>query len=204
MPLTDSYGQGIQYPTLTDKPNAQTLGQGIVENLTPKVILTFASAVVRGATVLQPVAGMVSWLKDVGRLEVYDGSAWVSFGYGTNAWKNVPLASGWTNGTSTLSNFQYRVVTMFGEDTIMFRGGITRPSYPAQMPGYFELNTTALAAAYRPASLRTVVVPCSDVGSTRITMKLDVTTDGYLRLYGISRPNDLPAWVGFDGCMASL
>lgn len=76
MPLTDSYGQNVKYPTLTDKPNAQTLGQQIVEGLTPKVVMLFASAVVRGGTVLKPTAGMVTWLHDVGRLEVYNGTAW--------------------------------------------------------------------------------------------------------------------------------
>jgi hypothetical protein len=33
---------------------------------------------------------------------------------------------------------------------------------------------------------------------------LDVTTSGFLRLYGISRPNDLPQWTGFNGCFTSL
>lgn len=79
MPITDSYGQNVSYPTLADKPNAQSLGQGIVDGLTPKVIMTFASAVVRGATISAPKAGMVSWLADVGRLEFYDGVAWRLF-----------------------------------------------------------------------------------------------------------------------------
>lgn len=79
MPITDSYGQNITYPTLADKPNAQTLGQGIVDGLTPKVIMNFASAVVRGATITSPKAGMVTWLVDVARLEFYDGTAWRLF-----------------------------------------------------------------------------------------------------------------------------
>ena len=202
MPLTDAYGQGVAYPTLTDKPNAQTLGQGIVDGLTPKVVMTFASSVVRGATIKKPVPGMVTWLKDVGRLEVYDGTAWVAFGYGTNTWKSVPLASGWTNNGNSQGTFQYRVVNLFGEDTIMFRGGIGRSSY-GTIPGYYELNTSALPTVARPSSLRTIVVPCSDVNSERITLKLDITTNGYLRLYGI-QARSLPPWVGFNGCFASL
>jgi hypothetical protein len=203
MPLTDSYGQGVTYPTLTDKPNAQTLGQGIVDGLTPKVVMTFASAVVRGATVKKPVAGMVTWLKDIGRLDVYDGTAWVAFGYGTNTWKSIGLASGWINNGNSQGTFQYRVVNMYGEDTIMFRGGISRSSYPTSLPSYFELNTTALPTTARPASLRTISVPCSDSGSERITLKMDITTTGYLRLYGI-QTKSTPAWVGFNGCFTSL
>ncbi|WP_328546784.1 hypothetical protein [Streptomyces platensis] len=206
MPLTDSFGQGVTYPTLTDKPNAQTLGQGIVEGLTPKVVMTFASAVVRGATIKKPVAGMVTWIKDMGRLDVYDGTAWVAFGYGTNTWKTVPLASGWTNNGNSQGTFQYRVVNMYGEDTIMFRGGISRTSWPDfnYFPSYFDLNTSALPTVARPASLRTIVVPCSDSNSTRITLKLDIQTNGILRLYGITQPFDLPSWVGFNGCFSSL
>jgi hypothetical protein len=204
MPLTDSYGQNIPYPTLTDKPNAQSLAEGLVTNMTPKLVMTFASAVTRGATVKKPVEGMVTWLKDVNLLQVYDGSAWVSFASGTNKWQSVSLASGWTNNGNAQGNFQYRVVNLFGEDTIMFRGGISRASYPTSIGSYFELNTTALPSSAKPASLRTISVPCSDAGSTRISLKLDLTTDGWLRLYGISRPNDLPQWVGFNGCFTSL
>jgi hypothetical protein len=204
MPLTDTYGQNIPYPTLTDKPNAQSLAEGLVTNMTPKLVMTFASAVTRGATVKKPVEGMVTWLKDVNRLEVYDGTSWVSFASGTNTWKSVPLASGWTNNGNSQGNFEYRVVNLFGENTIMFRGGLSRSSYPTTIPSYFELNTTALPTSAQPASLRTISVPCSDAGSTRITLKLDITTTGYLRLYGISRPNDLPQWVGFNGCFTSL
>lgn len=203
MPLTDSYGQGVPYPTLTDKPNAQTLGEGIVQNIVPRTVMVFPSAVVRGGTISKPAAGMVTWLADVGRLEVFDGSAWVAFGYGTNAWRNVPLSSGWTNNGNDQGNFQYRVVNLFGEATIMFRGGIARPSYPGTIPEWFQLNSTPLAEAYRPSTLRTIVVPVSNVGSTRLTMKLDIRTDGYLRLYGVNSI-DKPAWVGFNGCWSSL
>jgi hypothetical protein len=203
VPLTDTYGQNIPYPTLTDKPNAQSLAEGLVTNMTPKLVMTFASAVTRGATINKPLEGMVTWLKDANRLEVYDGTAWVSFASGTNKWQNVSLASGWTNNGNAQGNFQYRVVNLFGEDTIMFRGGISRSSYPGTIPSYFELNTSALPTSARPASLRTIVVPCSDVSSDRITLKLDITIDGWLRLYGASATAK-PPWVGFNGCFTSL
>lgn len=205
MPLTDGYGQNIPYPTLSDKPNIQTMGQGIVEGIVPKSVMTFASAIVRGATISAPKlkAGMATWLQDVKRLEVYDGSAWVTVAAGTSVWTNVPLDSSWTNNGNSNGNFQYRVVNLFGEITIMFQGAISRATYPGTLPGYFQLNTTALPSSARPASLRTVVVPCSDAGSARITLKLDITTDGWLRLYGV-QSDSKPAWVGFNGVFCSL
>lgn len=203
MPNTDSYGQGINLASLTDAPDIPKAIADLANGVIPKLVMPFASASTRGAT-LTPVAGMVTWLKDVNRLEVYDGTAWVSFAFGTNTWKSVNLASGWTNNGNAQGDFQYRVVNLFGQSSIFFRGGISRASYPASIPSYFELNTSALPADAQPLSLRTISVPCSDAGSTRITMKLDLTTTGYLRVYGISRPSDLPQWIGFNGCFTSL
>ncbi|MGW6920856.1 hypothetical protein ACWGA9_06165 [Streptomyces sp. NPDC054950] len=85
MPLTDSYNQGVPYPTLTDKPNIQTAFQALVEALTAKAILSYPSAIVRGASITKPIAGMQTWLQDVGRMEVYDGTAWQRVGPQTAA-----------------------------------------------------------------------------------------------------------------------
>ncbi|MFD5026984.1 hypothetical protein [Streptomyces sp. NPDC058373] len=207
MPTTDAYGQGIPLPTLTDAPDIPGAISALAAGVLPKLALPFASASVRGATLVgaqAPRAGMITWLQDVSRLEVYDGEAWVSFAFGTNTWKTVPLASGWTNNGNSQGTFQYRVVNLFGQSSIFFRGGISRTTYPATIPVPFQLNTTALPVEARPGSLRTISVPCSDSGSSRITLKLDVSTTGWLNLYGISRPADLPAWVGFNGCFTSL
>ncbi|MCK2144916.1 hypothetical protein MWG58_29165 [Streptomyces sp. WAC00276] len=204
MPTTDSYGQGIPLATLTDGPDLPKAITDLAGGAIPKLVMRFASASARGATLTAPEAGMVTWLTDVARLEVYDGAAWVSFAFGTNAWKSVPLASGWTNNGNNQGTFQYRVVNLFGERSMFFRGGIARSSYPSTIPVPFQLNTTAIPADSRPSTLRTISVPCSDSGSSRITLKLDVSTTGWLNLYGISRPNDLPAWVGFNGCFTSL
>lgn len=204
MPLTDGYGQGITYPTLTDKPNAQTLGQGIVDGLTPRVVMQFSSAVVRGGTLSKPTPGMVTWLRDVGRLEVFDGTSWIAFGYGQNPWRTVFLSAGWTQNGNSQGSFQYRVVQEYGEKVIKFRGGIGRPlGYPSSLPAFFQLNQTPLPSDAWPTSLRTISVPCSDVSSERITLKLDITTDGLLKLYGIVT-RSTPPWIGFNGTYADL
>ncbi|WP_063886362.1 hypothetical protein [Streptomyces sp. NRRL S-31] len=206
MPLTDSYGQGIQYPTLTDKPNAQTLGQGIVDGLTPKVVMTYASAIVRGATIKKPTAGMLTWLKDVGRLEVYDGSGWAVVTAGTSTWKTIDLAtSEYSHNGNSQGTFQYRLINLFGEMGLMFRGGIgvTYPYPNGSLPGNGRLNASALPVGARPSTLRTVVVPCSDTSSNRITLKMDITTDGILKLFG-TQADSKPPWVGFNGVFCSL
>ncbi|MEU4154708.1 hypothetical protein [Streptomyces antimycoticus] len=202
MPVPDDYGQGIQIASLTDAPDAEKLAKEIANGLAQRGVMSFASASARGATLSPPTEGMLTWIRDADRLDLYDGSAWVTVSVGSRTWTTVPLASGWTQNGNSQGTFQYRIVNFAGEDTIMFRGGIGRTSY-GPLPDYYQLNTTQLPASARPSTLRTITVPCSDINSERITLKLDVTTDGWLRLYGI-QARVLPPWVGFNGTFASL
>jgi hypothetical protein len=80
VPITDTYGQGISLPVLTDAPNAQLLGSAIsgLGAVVPQLVMRFASATARAATITSPAAGMVTWVADVGRLEYHDGTAWQS------------------------------------------------------------------------------------------------------------------------------
>lgn len=203
MPLTDSYGQGISYPTLTDKPNAQTLGQGIVESVVPKLVMTFASAIVRGATIKTPQMGMVTWLKDVRRLEVYDGNGWSTVTAGSSSWKTFSLNTGFAHNGNNQGSFQYRVVNLFGETGVMFRGGVT-PTYSGNDFVYTnELTSVGLPVGARPSSLRSLLVPCSDVNSARVALKMDIATDGVCMIWGI-QADTKPPWIGFNGVFCSL
>ncbi|MFE2600100.1 hypothetical protein ACFXCZ_27035 [Streptomyces sp. NPDC059396] len=81
MPTPDPYGQGIQITTLTDAPDAEALARALagLGSLVPRVILQFASAADRSATLTgdtAPAAGMASWLIAEKRLDVHDGTAW--------------------------------------------------------------------------------------------------------------------------------
>lgn len=205
MPTTDSYGQGISLWQMTDAPSIPDAIAAFAKGVLPRLTLTFASASARGATLVgtaAPVPGMMTWLTDVSRLDMWDGTAWVTVSVGSRTWTTIPLTSGWSQNGNSQGTFQYRTVNFAGEDTIMFRGGISRSSYPTSMPDYFTLNSNALPTTARPATMRTILVPCSDAGSDRIALKLDVTTDGWLHLYG--GPTSKPPWVGFNGCFTSL
>lgn len=206
MPKTDAWGQSIQLWQMTDAPDIPAAVKAVADGVIPRGVLRFSSASSRGATLVDdqaPVDGMLTWLEDVGRLELRVDGVWVVVAVGNRAWTTIGLASGWSQNGNSQGTFQYRIVNLFGEDSIMFRGGIGRSSYPGTIPGSFTINSTALPAAARPATLRTIVVPCSDVSSDRITLKLDITTGGQLTLYGISNTAK-PPWIGFNGCFASL
>jgi hypothetical protein len=80
---TDDYGQGISIADLATAPNAESLGKNIANGLAQRSVLRYASASARasaltGATA--PVEGMTTWLQDVNKLYVYDGSAWIEYG----------------------------------------------------------------------------------------------------------------------------
>lgn len=104
MPTTDPYGQAINAAALTDAPNAAVLAGNIVNAVTPKTIMQFASAAARAATITSPVEGMMTWLQDVDRLDVYKSAAWTEVVTGitttyTPVWTTAGTAPSLGNGS---------------------------------------------------------------------------------------------------------
>ncbi|MGW3427905.1 hypothetical protein ACWDHW_08110 [Streptomyces melanosporofaciens] len=204
---TDSYGQSIQIADLTNAPNAATLAFNIVDALAGRAVMRFSSASARNATLTSPVAGMVAYLATEKLFTGYDGTAWVVLAAGTSAWTNVPLASGFTHNGNDNGTFQYRVVNLFGERTVMLQGAINATYSGSSIANGGVVTSTPLPSSARPGSLRTVVIPCSDVSSVRITLKLDAQPDGHLKIYGTGTGADgtsKPPWIGFNGVFYSL
>jgi hypothetical protein len=206
MSTVDTYGQNIGLWSMTDAPSIPDAIALFAAGTLPRLRLTFASASTRGATLVgtaAPVPGMMTWLTDVGRLDVYDGTAWVTISVGTSSWTTIGLVSGFTQNGNSNGTLQYRRLNISGEDSLQLRGAIARASYPASPPSGYIINQTALPSAVRPSTLRSVVIPCSDVSSERIALKLDVQTDGYLQVFGIGT-DVKPPWIGFNGVTVSL
>ncbi|MFD5910208.1 hypothetical protein ACFWHL_15975 [Streptomyces massasporeus] len=206
MPTTDDYGQGVQIASKTDAPNAEQLAKDIVNAIAQRSILRFASASTRGATLTgatAPVEGMLTWLQDVNRLDLYDGSAWVAVSVGRSSWTTITPESPWSQNGNNNGTFQYRLLNISGEESLQFRGALGRASYPSSPSSSYVVNNTALPSAVRPSTLRTVLIPCSDTSSDRIALKLDVKTDGYLEVFGFSS-SVKPPWIGFNGVTVSL
>ena len=203
MPISDDFGQGINIASLTDSPDAGKLAKDITNALAQRGVMRFASASARGATLTSPVEGMLTWLQDINRLDLYDGSAWVAVSVGQSTWKTITPASPWTQNGNNQGDLQYRILNISGEDSIQFRGGLARPSYPSSPSSSYVINNTALPTAARPSTLRTVLIPCSDTSSDRIALKLDIKTNGDLEVFGFAT-SIKPPWIGFNGVVASL
>ena len=210
MPTTDAYGQGISLASLTDAPDLPKAIADLANGVIPRGIMRFASASARGATITAPVEGMAAWLQDVDLLTVYDGSAWVVVGSGTKSWSTVVLASGFTHNGNSNGNLQYRVVNLFGEDTLMLRGGInvTYSGSPSTIANGGFINAIALPAAACPTSLRSLTGACSTTNSDVLSVKLDIGDDGRIQIVGTTTstadPKIQPPWVSFNGVFCSL
>ncbi|MFJ7176396.1 hypothetical protein ACIQXA_08310 [Streptomyces massasporeus] len=203
MPTTDDYGQGVQIASLTDAPDANKLAKDITNAIAQRSVLRFASSSARGATLTAPVEGMLTWLQDVNRLDLYDGSSWVAVSVGRSSWTTITPASPWTQNGNNNGTFQYRLLNISGEESLQFRGALGRSSYPTSPSSSYVVNNTALPTSVRPSTLRTVLIPCSDVSSDRIALKMDVRTDGYLEVFGFGSTVK-PPWIGFNGVTVSL
>lgn len=198
MPTTDDYGQGVSIASLTDAPDMSRAARDLAGGIVPRSVMRFADAAERNATLTSPVAGMVAWLTAEKLVTIYDGTAWVVMAAGTSAWTTPTLVSGFAHDGNSNGNFGWRLVNLFGEPTVMLRGAVSVTYSPA-IPNSGVLMTAPLPTSARPTSLRTVTIPCSDVGSTRITLKLDAKPDGHLEIYGTNSSDNRPIWIGFNG-----
>ncbi|WP_306317197.1 MULTISPECIES: hypothetical protein [unclassified Streptomyces] len=203
MTTKDAYGQSIDLWALTDAPDIPGAIAALAAGVIPRGVMRFASASTRGATITSPVDGMLTYLQDVKRLDARIGGAWVALSVGASSWTTISLASGFGQNGNSNGTLQYRLLNIAGEESLQFRGAITRSSYPSSPPASYVINSTALPTAVRPQTLRTVLIPCSDVSSDRIALKLDIQTDGYLEIFGFSS-SAKPPWLGFNGVTVSL
>lgn len=77
---TDDYGQGISVADRDSPADAEVLAKNIANGLAQRSVLRYDSATARSAALTgatAPVEGMVTWLRDVNKLFIYDGSSWV-------------------------------------------------------------------------------------------------------------------------------
>lgn len=156
MPTQDDYGQGVNIASLTDAPDASKLAKDIANGIAARSVMRFASASARGATLTAPVDGMATWLQDVDRLDVYNGSAWVT---------PEPSLSSTTSGLSVASGFSLN-------DFFGFRQGrnVTIDVYLTRTGGNIastngniaDTVVCTLPAGWRPT--HSTITSCFDTG----------------------------------------
>lgn len=153
MPTTDPYGQGIAIAALTDAPDASALAAALggLSGLTARCVMRFASASARSAALTgstAPVAGMTTWLIAEKRLDVYDGTAWVS---------QVPDLVTSTSGAVAASGFSLVSFSAYKDGrSVLVNLTVTRTGSNINSDDQGNITDTDIAtlpAAWRPPEL---------------------------------------------------
>lgn len=205
MPTPDAYGQGINLTQMTDPPSIPEAIASLAGGVIPRCVMRFASASARGATLVgtqAPVEGMLAWLQDTNLLTLYDGSAWTVVAAGSQTWTAPALATGYTNNGNANGTVRWRRVNLFGENAIMWSGGIN-VTYSGVTPangGMFL--STAMPAGSRPTDRRTVTAACSGVASDQLSMKIDFNPDGTVEI--VAKSGATPPWISLNNIMYTL
>lgn len=153
---------------------------------------------------------------DVAVISQSSNGNWIAGGRmataGTTPWTTATLATGFTHDGNSNGNVQYRTSIVGGTRYMEWRGGlgITYVSSAIQNGG--DCLAAALPANLRPASLRSMVGPCSASSSSTLCLKIDARTEGLLRIIGTTtstsdtytNPIIRPPWVSLNGLRYSL
>lgn len=199
---TDPYGQGVTWLDYGDKPDLKVMGDGIALPLAQRSNLVFQNASERDATITAPIFGMRAALRDEKIETWFDGTSWSVVASGSQVWTSPALATGYgTNGNSN-GTPQYRLVNLFGDLTVMWRGGIN-VTYSGGLPvNSGDFLQSALPSGLRPTSRRTVTAACSAVASDSLSVKIDFQSDGTAQI--ITQGGVQPPWVSLNNIMYSL
>jgi hypothetical protein len=199
---TDPYGQGVTWFDYTDKPDLKVMGDGIALPLAQRSNLVFQNASERDATIETPMFGMRAALKDEQIETWFDGGTWSVVASGSRVWTSPALSSGYSGNGDDNGTPQYRLVNLFGDLTVMWRGGIN-VTYSGGLPvNSGNFLQTALPATVRPTSRRTVTAACSAVASDSLSVKLDFSSGGTVQI--VTQGGVQPPWVSLNNIMYSL
>ncbi|GAA1064680.1 hypothetical protein [Streptomyces asiaticus] len=175
MPKNDLWGQGVQYPALSDVPDIETALGGIVNGIVGRTVMRFANANARAAALTgssAPVPGMITYLLAEDRYDVrMANNTWQTLTPGP--WQVLPFASGiGADGGSP----GYRSVN----GDVQLRGRVNRTN-----GGRFTYSN---AADWLLATLPTAVRPSSteywtqavEIGAGTYYCRLELRSDGSL------------------------
>ena len=183
MATTDDYGQGVSIAALTDAPNAESLAKNIANAITPRSVMRFASASARTAAltgVAAPVEGMLTWLQDVNRLYVYDGSAWQEIPYNSRlfAYKTANTSRSSTTSATADPHLTFTVeanttytlsglLIFDGHDNGDLKIGFTAPAGTtgSWWPGGADSSISAFAGLPRWGALTDVTASTMAIGA---------------------------------------
>ncbi|WDM16734.1 hypothetical protein J3S85_37855 [Streptomyces lavenduligriseus] len=205
MPKTDTWGQSIQYPVLSDAADIEIALSTMVNGFTPKLVMRFANANARAAALTgatKPVPGMITYLIAEDRWEgrQADGT-WLLMSDGP--WQPLSLISTYAANSGSPG---WRKKAGGG---IELRGTV-KPKNGKLNDGPDALKFGSVPSSIAPAGSRFFTVPTTRVvisGVTHDTARLQVATNGdllYMCDAGAGQGTTTsPHWFSLDGVMFS-
>ncbi|MYW28313.1 hypothetical protein [Streptomyces sp. SID2119] len=201
MPTSDGYGQGVQYPVLSDAPNIELAFQTAVHSLASRSVMRFANANERSAVLkgqFAPVPGMVTYLiaEDRYYARMKDGS-WQPLT--PEPWKPLTLKSGFVAESGSPG---YRVMN----GLVHLRGRIARTGNGRFTTGT-EWTIANLPAAVRPSTWSYWVTPVEIGASIYFSQTKFEASTGDITVVvppGQTSTTNGLHWTGLDGCSYSL
>lgn len=193
---TDDYGQSVTVYQNSESPNLQALATNLASGIIPRSVMRFASASARAAALTgatAPVEGMVTWLQDVNRLYVYDGSTWQEIPYNSRLFAYKPSNTSRSSTTSATAD-PHLTVTVEANATYTLSGflvydahdvadlkfGFTAPSGTtgSWWPGAANSSMNALAYAPRWGALTDVTSSTMPIGAQGASTILAAKPEG--------------------------
>ncbi|NWF26953.1 hypothetical protein HW130_11840 [Streptomyces sp. PKU-EA00015] len=145
MALLTPYGN-LPYPQPSDAADVPQHIQSLAEAVDGRTVLRFTDAATRDAKVVAPVAGMVAWLSNPGRLYHYTGTHWALVAPGP-----VHKASTVT-GTTTSTSYVETLTGSTGDPTAV--AFAAPPSGTVLVTVGARANSSAATAAFVSANVR--------------------------------------------------
>ncbi|MEV4971966.1 hypothetical protein [Streptomyces scopuliridis] len=206
MPNTDSYGQSVPYPVLSDAPNIETAMSTLVNGIVPYTVMRFANANDRSARLIgttKAVPGMITYLIAEDRWEAFQGDrTWLLLSDGP--WNPMSFASGYAAYGGSPG---WRRKAGGG---IELRGRFMRSNRGNLVDDGTIVKFATVPTSVAPAALRYYMCASNRVsvsGITRYTARVEVSWLGELAYTveagGGVGTTEFPAWVSLDGIQFS-
>lgn len=196
MPTADPFAQSISIAALTDAPDVETLAHGIVDAVAPRLVLRFASAIARAATLVgsaAPVPGMITYLASEDRYEARMGDGtWRTISSG--AWIPLTFAGGYVPRTGSPS---YRLLG----DSVELRGTLERTTGAPFTKGT-ALTVATLPVGARPAAWK--YFPIATEWAADMYARAEVDTGGNVIITIPPSTATGASWASLDNVRFSL
>lgn len=165
MPNTSN--QQLPYPSLGEAANGPAAIQSLAQSVEGKLVQNFTSASDRGTRLPAPTEGMLTYLRDTDRLEMWDGATWqVACAVATDA--ALTYTSPWV--AYTTAGFVAPRVKRFDDGLIRLRGMLTYGTGTLAATANTVYTLATLPAGYAPADGHEIIAvhTSSGAGSLRI------------------------------------